>query len=76
MKESSIIVANWAHGLGNQLCVSPKGNVLAVARRGHAGGLASDRAVTGFGIALSTVRRPHMNMVCGMNGSVESVEDG
>ena len=65
MKESSIIVANWAHGLSDQPCGSPEGNVLAVARRGHAGGLASGWAVTGFGIASSTVRRPHMNMVCG-----------
>ncbi len=59
MKESNIIVANWAHGLSNQPCGSPKGNVLAVARRGHAGGLASGWAVTSFGIALSTVRAPH-----------------
>ena len=46
MKESDVIVANWAHGLSNRLWVSPKGNVLAVARWGHAGGLTSIRAVT------------------------------
>jgi len=66
MKESSIIVANWAHGLSDQPCGSPEGNVLAVARRDHAGGLVSGWAVTGFGIASSTVRRTHMNMVCGI----------
>jgi hypothetical protein len=64
------------HGLSNQPRGSPKGNVLAVARRGHAGGLASGWAVTSLGIALSTVRGPRMNVVCGIDGSVESVIKG
>ena len=48
MEESSTIVANRTHGLGNRSCESSEGNALAVARRGHAGGLASGWAVTSW----------------------------
>ena len=59
MKESSIIVANWAYGLSNRPCGSPKGNVLAVARRGHAGGLASGWAVTSWNCLKHRWGPPH-----------------
>lgn len=70
MEESDAIVANWTHGEGNHPCESSKDNVLAVARLGRTGGLASGQATT-LRNHYSVVNQAHMNAVCGILESAE-----
>lgn len=73
MKEPNIIVANWAHRLSNRLWESPEGNALAVARRDHAGGLASVWAVTSIWNCLKHRDVDPRERGLWDTGSVESV---
>ncbi len=66
------IVVNRTHELGNYSCESSEDNVLVLARGDRTVGLTSSWAATRVerpnGIALSTVRSPHVNAVCGISG--------
>jgi len=77
MEESSTIVANRTHDMGDHSCESSEDNAPVLARGGRAGELASDRAVTWaqtIGIALSGVRVvPHERGLWG-EGCVEPVQ--
>ena len=75
MEESDAIVANWTRGEGNHPCVSSKDNVLAVARLGRTGGLASDQAAT-LRNHCSVVNPTHMNAVCGTYECAEPLQPG